>query len=925
MSGIIHPLTTYFIMRETPLLTIAGYKDLNKIYESDRTIVYRGLRNQDNLPVILKLLKRDYPSQQELIEYKHEYELTSSLMLKGVIRALGFEKYKNSPVIIFEDFGGISLKILLKTRNFTLKEFLLLSSEISHILSEIYEAGIIHRDINPDNIILNPETREVRLIDFGIAGKFSGEITDGKVRGNPHYISPEQTGRTAGYVDYRSDFYSLGITFYELLTGSLPFASNDLMELIHSHLAREPLPPCKINQDIPEIVSHIVMKLMAKNPDDRYQSPWGLKTDIDECIKQLDKTGKISPFPAGTQDVPSRLYIPQKLYGREEEIKLLLNSFRDVCHGSSEALFISGYSGTGKTSLVKEIYTYKGGYLITGKYEQLERSTPYSAIVSALHGLIEKILTEEDLSRWKEKMLSALGVNGQLIIDILPKLELITGPQEEVEYAGSIESQNRFNQVFQNFLRLFCEREHPLVIFLDDLQWADLSSLKLIELILTDKNIKYLFFIGAYRDNEVDSVHPLRMTLDLLRKSIEFKEIHLTPLYIEHISQLISDTLYNKGEYVRELSEMVRKNTDGNPFFIKHYLQNLYKEKILFFNTDRRCWQWDLHRIKETGITDNLAHMVIQKIGTLPSETKKLLQVAACLGNSFDVATLSIICEKRPYEIYKILLPALEEGFICATSDLEAEDREDILSKTFYKNYKFLHDTIQHYTFSLPGDYEAKEINLTIGRQLFYNLCDEELNKRLFDVADHFNNAKELITEKHEKIELIKLNFQAGKKAKNSMAHREAMNYFRHGFEYLPPDIWEADYYLAFDLHKEFAEILYLNGNYEESQKLIHLALEKSKSSLEKTELYSLLIIQFTMMAKYEEAIFTGKKALSLLGIELFLTDHDKAINEEIYLIKNMLSDREIASLIDMPVMTDIEKKTDNENTFLHSCPFILQ
>jgi len=890
---------------------LTGYKDLHKIYESNRTSVYRGVRNKDRLPVILKLLKTDYPSQKDIIEYRHEYELSSSLILKGVTGLLGFEKYNNNPVIIFEDFGGTSLNTLLASRKFTLKEFLSIASKISDILSLIYDADIIHMDINPANIILNPETWEVRLIDFGLARKFSEEITYQKLKGNPRYISPEQTGRTDSYVDYRSDFYSLGVTFYELLTGSPPFVSNDLMELIHSHLAKDPLPPCKINHDIPEMISHIVMKLIAKNSDERYQSPWGLKRDIDECMRQLNETGKINFFPICTQDIPSMFYIPQKLYGRKEEVKLLLHNYRDVCTGSNEALFISGYSGIGKTSLVKEFYTLiTGAYLIKGKYEQFDRNSPYSAIVSALQELIEKILSEKDFFVWKEKMCSALGNNGQILIDIFPRLELITGPQEDVENTGSIETQNRFNHLFLNFLRIFCDREHPLVIFLDDLQWADLSSLKLIEFIMTDKTIKYLFFIGAYRDNEVDITHPLSMTLDLLRKSdVSIKEIHLAPLYVEHVHQMISDTIYNKDNYTGELSELVRKNTDGNPFFIKHYLERLYKENILFFNKETRSWQCELHRIGEAGITENLAYILTGKIGALPYETKKLLQVAACLGNTFEISHLSIICEESPYEIYKTILPALEEGFICPASEHKFEDSEDILSKTFYKNYKFLHDSIQLYTLLLLGDYERKELNLRAGRKLFYNLCDGELKKRIFEVTGYFNNAKELVTEESEKIQLIRLNLRAGKKAKNSIAYSEALNYLNHCYEYMPHNIWDVYYELAFSLYREFAEILYLNGHYEEAQKLICLALEKSKSSFEQTELYALLIIQFTMMAKYEEAIFTGKKALSLLGVDLSLTEIDTVINEEIYLIKNMLADREVVSLIDLPLMTDIEKK----------------
>ncbi|MEQ8172470.1 MAG: AAA family ATPase, partial [Candidatus Eremiobacterota bacterium] len=528
----------------------------------------------------------------------------------------------------------------------------------------------------------------------------------------------------------------------------------------------------------------------------------------------------------------------------------------------------------------------------------------------ALQELIDKILTENEveISLWKRKFLSVLGSNGQIIIDILPRLELIIGHQPAVEEVSSLEAQNRFNQVFENFIRIFCQSYHPLVICLDDLQWADSASLKLIEHIMSDKEIKYLFLTCAYRDDEIDHVHPLKRTVDILKKSIKIKEIYLNSLDIEDITQLISDTIYAGGDYVRELSEMIKKNTEGNPFFIKQYLKTLYDKKLLLFNTDSRCWQWDLNRIKEI-VTENVAELMAQKIRNLPSETKEVLLASACLGNTFDLITLSIIYEKTLSEISCSLLPAIEESLILPVSDLEFEDRKNILSKTFYKKYKFLHDRIQQYVHSFTGEYEKKKVNLLTGRQLFHNLSGEELDRRLFEIADHFNTAKELITEEKEKIEFIRLNLMAGKKAKKSIAYREALKYVKQCFEALPDNIWTDYYELAFDLYREGAEIEYFNGHYEESQKLIKFALTGSKTPFEKAELYSLLLVQLTILAEHEEAIHTGIKALSLLGIDLQETEPEQAIDKEISIINNNTGDRSIASLIDMQIMTDAEKK----------------
>ncbi len=568
-----------------------GYQILAQIYESSKSVVYRGIREGDNKAVILKFLKEDYPTPEEILRCKQEYKITHRLNIEGVVRAYGLEKYKNTLVIIFEDFGGESLKILMNNNAFALKEFLFLAIKISEILREIHSSHIIHKDINPSNIVFNPYTKQLKLIDFGLSNILSREKPTIKnpniLEGTLAYISPEQTGRMNRLLDYRTDFYSLGATFYELLTNQLPFDATDAVELVHCHIAKQPVPPHELNPEIPKAVSNIVMKLLAKTAEERYQSAWGIKADLEECLFQLQNNSQISDFPLGLYDISDRFQIPQKLYGREAEVETLLAAFERVSGqeqlttgngqptaNKSEMMLVSGYSGIGKSALVQEIYkpiTKNRGYFTSGKFDQFQRNIPYSAVVSALSSLVRQLLTETEasLAQWREKLRRAFGANGQVIVDVIPEVELIVGQQSEVPELGAAEAQNRFNLVFQNFIRVFTQPEHPLVMFIDDLQWADIASLKLIKLLMTAPDSQYLFFIGAYRDNEVSAAHPLMLTVDEIREAgVRAECIFLSSLDLSNANQLISDALRCSPDETIGLAELVLLKTGGNPFFL---------------------------------------------------------------------------------------------------------------------------------------------------------------------------------------------------------------------------------------------------------------------------------------------------------------------------------------------------------------------
>ncbi|MBD2043518.1 ATP-binding sensor histidine kinase [Microcoleus sp. FACHB-672] len=901
------------------MINLAGYEILNTVHESNNSLVYRGLRKLDNQPIILKFLKQDYPTSASLVRYKQEYEITCNLNLDSVPKAYSLEKYQNTLVIVFEDCNGESLKRWINNRNISLKVFLSTAIEITKALGEIHHHNIIHKDINPSNIIINPTNGLIQIIDFGISTVLTRENPTIKnpnvLEGTLTYISPEQTGRMNREIDYRTDFYSLGVTFYELLTGQLPFDYSDPMELIHCHIAKQAVPPHEINRTIPLAVSHIVMKLLAKTAEARYQSAWGIIADLEECLQQLQTEGRIAEFEIAQKDITNKFHIPQKLYGREREVETLLVAFDRVSKGTTEMMLVLGYSGIGKSALVQEVYkpiTKAKGYFIAGKFDQFQRNIPYAAVVKAFKSLVKQLLTENEtqLNAWKEKLLAAFGANGQIIIDVIPEVELIVGKQPSVQELGATESQNRFNLVFQKFIRVFCSVEHPLVIFLDDLQWADSATLKLLQVMMTDEETKYLFLMGAYRDNEVNPAHPLTMTLDELQKQgAKIGQIILTPLHIQQIGKLIAETLHKDTDSVMPLAELVVSKTQGNPFFVNQFLKTLYQENLLNFNFAKRNWEWNLSEIEALDITDNVVELMIGKLRKMPELTQQVLRLAACVGNSFDLNTLAIINEKSPGQTFEELLPAIQDGLILATSELGVTEEEIINSQLVITTYKFLHDRVQQSGYALIDLNLQTAVHLKIGRLLLANISPERQAERIFEIVDHLNSGRKLIADDREKVELTLLNITAGRRAKDATAYAAARNYLRIGLEILPGNIWQDSYELAFTLHKELADVEYLNGNFADSKILIEVALAQSKSNLEKAEVYNILIVQYTLLTKYEEAIQAGLQALRLLEIDLAEENLAGAVNTELAEAKANLANREISSLINAEKMKEPAKK----------------
>ncbi|MEG4944015.1 AAA family ATPase [Microcoleus sp. F4-D5] len=915
---------------------------VSQIYESANSIVYRGILKSNQQPLILKLLKEDYPTPAELYRYQQEYEITRRLKLEETIKAYELRKYENTQVMLLEDFGGESLKILLELRTFSVLEILHLALQITDALGKVHQNNVIHKDINPSNIVLNPQTGQLKIIDFGLSTILSQENPTLKspnvLEGTLGYMSPEQTGRMNRVLDYRTDFYSLGVTFYELLTNQLLFESVDALELVHCHIAKQPTPPHEINPEIPLPVSEIVMKLMAKIAEDRYQSASGIKADLETCIERY-KTGEIKAFSLGYRDIYPQLQLPQKLYGRESQIESLLAAFVRVSSGQekqvgaglannlsnpttnhsqnlpvkgqTELMLISGYSGIGKSALVQELYkliTQKSGYFIAGKFDQLQRDIPYQALVAAFQELVRQLLTETQtqLQQWQEKIRRALGSNGQIIIDVIPEVELIIGKQTPVPKLPATEARNRFNLAFQNFIQVFCQKEHPLVLFLDDLQWTDSATLQFIQLIMTDFTTQYLFVIGAYRDNEVSASHPTMLTLSEMKKQgVVINHLSLSALNLNQVNEFIADALKTECVPTQRLAELVWQKTQGNPFFIKEFLKSLYTEQLLNFDLNAGAWHWDLEQIISRNITDNVVELMTEQIQTLSESAQKVLRLAACIGNQFDLQTLSIINENSQKETADELWNAIQAGLILPVGDDYKFLKTNREANDLKITYKFAHDRIQQAAYSLIPPDDKQAVHWKVGQLLLQNTPQQILQQKIFDIVNQLNFGIEAIDVQLEKDKLAQLNLIAGKKAKAASAYEPAENYLKIGRDCLSADSWIRQYDLTLALYVEAAEVASSCGNFEEMEKLASFVLQQATSLLDKVKVYEVKIQAYTAKNNPLSAIETALSVLKMLGTRFPKKPNKIDILLKLVRTKLSLTGKRIEDLIKLPDMTD--------------------
>ena len=911
------PKTTKFA--KIKMVLLPGYLVLDQIHESMNSEVYRAIREEDAQRVIFKVLKADYPTLSQLTRYKQEYQLTRHLNLEGVIKAYSLEKYQ---IIILEDFGGESLNIIQNSHQFDLEDFLDIAIKITTILGQIHAENIIHKDINPANIVYNPKTKQLKIIDFGISTRLTRENPILKnpniLEGTLAYISPEQTGRMNRGIDYRTDLYSLGATFFQLLTGELPFNTKDSVELVHCHIAQPVKFPIIKNREIPEVLQAIVLKLMAKNAEDRYQNAWGLKHDLEKCREQLNTTGKITEFELAERDVCHRFLIPEKLYGRETEVQTLLNSFENVASGTTEMILVAGFSGIGKTAIVNEVHkpiVKQRGYFIKGKYDQFNRNIPFSAFTQAFRELMSQLVSESDaeLVKWKANILEVVGENGQVIIDVIPELEKIIGEQPPVAELSGSAGQNRFNLIFSKFVQVFTKEEHPLVIFLDDLQWADSASLNLLKLLMSDGKAGYLLVLGAYRDNEVFPAHPLMLILDKIQKQgVEMKTLTLAPLDEVNITCLVADTLMCSVEMATPLAQLVYQKTRGNPFFINQFLQGLYEDAWIRFEAKAGYWQCDLTQVRKLALTDDVVEFMVKRLQKLPETTRDVMKLAACIGNKFDLATLAIVRRKMPGEVATDLWQGLREGFIIPESEIYkfflGEQNQEREIENVSVGYHFLHDRVQQAAYALIPNNEKARFHYDIGQLLLQKVSPEAREERIFELVSQLNYGTSLITAQTERDELAKFNLIACRKARNATAYQAGREYLRIGLSLLGENAWSRQYEMTLEFYELGTELAALCGDFEVMEKLMEIVIANTRSLPEQMNVYRIQLQSYNARNLATEAITIAKQFLGQLGVSFPETPTQNDIQQALSEIEILVGDREIENLVDLPIMQDREK-----------------
>ena len=914
-----------------PALRISGYDLQELIHQGTNTAIYRAVSLINQQPAILKVLNTEYPTLEQITRLKHEYQITAYLDCEYAVKVDRLETHPNCLVLVLEDFGGISLKQWIARADIVesataryqlpIAQFLNIAVQLAKALVFLHQNQIIHKDIKPANIIINPDTNQVKIADFSIASRLNKETAHLKnpdrLEGTLAYMSPEQTGRMNRVVDYRSDFYSLGVTFYELLTGKLPFHSIDPLELVHCHIAKQPISIQQLNPQIPQVLAEITEKLMAKNAEDRYQSAAGLLGDLERCQNQNLSEGIISNFIPGQLDRMSQLLIPQKLYGREAQTAQLLQAFDRVSKGSGEIVLVGGYSGIGKSALVHEILrnlTKQRGYLISGKFDQFKRNVPYACFTQAMRSLVQQILTESEsqIDLWRDKLLKVLDANARIAIEAIPELELILGPQPDIPELGAIESQNRFNRVMQQFVQAIASAEHPLVMFLDDCQWIDRATVNMYQQNCLEK-MPYLLVIVAYRDNEVSRTHPFMLANKAIRAAgVPMTAITLAPLAIGHATQLIAETLSCCAETATPLANLLVEKTNGNPFFLKQMVKYLYQKGWLEFNQHTACWQWDIQHIERQEISENVVDLMANKIQTLSNATQKVLQLAACIDNQFSLDVLSVASGQSWSKIARDLWEALQVGLILPVGNsyqilqvFEPEELEKLGKTPGEVCYKFMHDRIQQAAYAMIPDEQKERVHLAIGRLLLQESSEAQRQERIFDIVNHLNFARGLICELSQCYELAQLNLQAGKTAKAASAFETALTFFQSGCNILPAQSWEDNYALTLALHLELAEAEYLNGKNDTALVILNSIIPKTRTLLERCQVHELKMTCLRLKNDLIAAYQLGIETLQSLGIEFEAYPDDAYLLRELAKTKEMIGDRLLADLADLPALTD--------------------
>ncbi|MBK9680772.1 MAG: AAA family ATPase [Saprospiraceae bacterium] len=872
-------------MNESGLFIPEGFDPLVTIYKDEGHEVIKAIDLKTNQEVVLKINRPENKDILKISKLSHEYNTLKKLDHDGVIKVYNLYSKLKSVCIVEEYFDGESLKSRLFKKPISLREFFHIALQLTDILAYIHSHGIIHKDINSNNILVS-EANKVKLIDFGISTNFMNEeqeiLLPDSIEGTLTYVSPEQTGRTSYSITPASDLYSLGIVFYEMLSGKPPFDSADALEVIHFHLSRIPASLKKIIPNIPIGLDLLVSTLLEKIPDDRYQSAAGIRHDLKILESQIESGQLTNSFKTRLQDKAGKFRKTQRLYGRETEIAQLLASYANLAHSRSMLALVAGYSGVGKSAVVKQIQRpviEKNGLFISGKFDQFKKNIPYFAFIEAFDSLIKNILAESDesIQIWKAKFLDVLGSNAVLINEVLPNLEYIIGSLPPSEKLPPAEQEYRFRLVLLDFIYCFTSSDHPLVIFLDDLQWSDLPSLNLIERILTlRRSVGDILIVGAYRNNEVSEMHPLSLSIQQIKKeNVNVVEIDLKPLDEDTTIQIVADSFGMSLDQANELGKHVFIKTQGNPFFINRFLQSLYENKLVYLDLQDR-WTWDQDKIERLSYTDNVIDLMSRELIALPLQTTEALKFAAVQGNSFNIATLAAAMQIRQKDVFQALQPALNTGYLLSidlkyrtfslfnegiNSDFESE------SENLGISFKFLHDRVQQSAYALIPINERNDIHLKTARILHSRILPEKLNDALFDIVSHYIQCLDLITNPAERISVAKLFLKAGEKAKDSTSYDVAIKYLIAARDFLPTQSWQSDYNLTFDILSQLSESESLNGNHTGAEELFGQLLKYARTNLEKLKIYYIHAALYLKIGNTQKSLSLGRKAMSLYDI----------------------------------------------------------
>lgn len=906
------------------LKKIAQYAIIESLSEVDGIQTLRALDGITGQTVVLKFLSKKTPSFSLVSKLVHSYEIVKNINIPGIIKPLEIKQIDGLPLIVLEDFPGIPLSLYLKQSPLSLNLFLKIAISLANTLGNLHHHHVIHKDIKPDNILIDPTTLEVKIGDFSIASYFSHEnpkpIDRHILEGSLDYISPEQTGRMNRDIDNRTDIYSLGVMLYFCITARLPFHSQDAFEVIHMHLAKTPESPRQIQPSIPKAISDIIMKCLRKIPEDRYKSAYGLKNDLEECLNNLEATGKIPDITPGDLDIHDSFQIPQKLYGRENDINMLMNAFERVCYGKAECIMISGYSGIGKTTLVMEVQKpiiKQRGYFITGKFDQLKRNMPFSGLIQTFRDLIIQTLTESetDLSILKHRLLGTLQNNGQVLIELIPELELIIGKQPPVPALAAQEAQNRLRIFLRKLLNIFAKPEHPLVIFLDDLQWATSASLTFLKEVVTDPGSQNMLLVGSYRDHEVTPSHPLMILIDELSKEPgAFSQLTLKPLTITDVTELIADTFYTGTEKVSQLARVLYQKTAGNPFFLTQLLKKFHKDRYIYFDVEKKEWSWNLEKIQHSEISENVADLMIQKIQLLDPGTQAILFLSAALGTQFDLQMLAMESNLSLSATFRVLRAAIAEELVqpigenyhlIESEELEKQNAKEI--KQIEIPFRFIHDRIQQAAYSIIEDTEKEKINYTIGKIFLEKVDETDMDGKIFKILSHLNLALNQIKTTEERRSLVTLNLRACRIAKKAVAYQTAYDCINISKELLDANSWKTDYELTYDIYLELAECSYLLKHFDHIDELSRIILNHARSKIDKGKLYILKMAYYTGISSSQRAINIGLECLALFGIHIPEHPSKMRILFEFACIKFKLRKHSLTSIETLPAIRDEE------------------